>query len=94
MKDSDIYVEEIAFHRNGVSGNGFVLIKFKFKEEGIKKPITMLGTLFEEDGNCAVIQIDNIERQGIKFLDNSWRGDYFESTLRKKIEEHNKWMNT
>lgn len=83
----DIQIQEASFHRNGISGLGFYAIRFLFKPEDSEKPENFLATLFDEPGACAVFSLDRIETQGVGFaMGNSWRGDHFESELRKRIE--------
>lgn len=79
---------EIDFHRNGVSGESFYAVLFKYKAN--KGEETFLASVFEESGYCSVISLDRIEKYGIRFGNNSWRGDHFETDLRKAIEEYRK----
>ncbi len=82
----NIKIKEYSYHRNGVSGNGFYVIIFLHKPDDQEKEETFLATLFEEHGSCAVISLDRIKAYGISFAKgNSWRGDYFEDSLRKMI---------
>ncbi len=84
----ELDIQEIAYHRNGISGLGFHAIRFRWQPEGAKNKENFLGILFEEEGSCAVIGLDRIESQGVEFAKgNSWRGDYFEPELRKAILE-------
>jgi len=83
-----IKVQEKAFHRNGISGLGFCVIRFQWIPEDCDKEENFLAILFDEPGACAVIGLDRIEEQGIAFAKgNSWRGDHFEAELRKAIKE-------
>lgn len=81
-----LQVQELAYHRNGVSGEGFYVIRFLFNpdDEGIEN---FLAVVFDTPGQCAVIGLDRISTQGVKFAGgNSWRGDWFESELREAIK--------
>ncbi len=100
-----ITIQEVAFHRNGIGGQGFYAIRFlqdveqsaDWEKAGIKPPeaapkkiknAKWLAILFDEPGQCAVVCLDLMETCGVKFAGgNSWRGDWFESTLRKAIED-------
>jgi hypothetical protein len=74
----------VAYHRNGVCGNGFTVCIFKWKD-GVKNR-RMVATLFEEEGSCAVFDLDELNKENIAFAKgNSWRGDEFEPQLRKMI---------
>lgn len=95
-------IEEIAWHRNGVSGEGFHVIRFiaeveeNSQEEAkiwggpAEEPVKdahWLAILFDAPGQCAVICLDLIPTRGVKFAGgNSWRGDHYEPELRQAIE--------
>ena len=75
-------IKEIAYHRNGVGGNGFHVVTFK--ERGYPK---MVAVVFEERGNVAAFDRELLSQGVIKFGVNSWRGaDEFEKELRAAIE--------
>ncbi len=91
-------VQEVAFHRNGVGGNGFYAVLFTSDIEAVtdtrwgnplspgKPGARFLATVFDEPGSCAVICLDLIESVGVKFAGgNSWRGDQYEPELREAI---------
>ena len=75
-----IKIHAIEYHRNGVAGNGFHAILFTCPEHG-----NFLATVFPEKGQCAVINTDLLITNGVKLGINSWRGDWFETELRKAI---------
>ena len=91
-----IEIEEVAYHRNGVCGEGFHLVKFIDSVEG-----PMLGVLFAPDydeegesvglrgsnGRCAIMQRDKLNDGVIAFLENSWRGDHWEDVLRDACKD-------
>ena len=71
-----------AHHRNGIGGAPFAVILFEDAEaEGSRK----VAILFEQDGQCAVLDVDKLAQGDIAFGSNSWRGDHFEQSLRKAI---------
>ena len=89
-----IEIEEVAYHRNGICGEGFHLVKFTDSVEG-----PMLGVLFAPDydedgynpksnGRCAIMQRDKLKDDVIAFMANSWRGDHWEDVLRQAIKDH------
>ena len=81
-----IKVKEIAYHRNGICGEGFHVVTFTQAEYG--QTHNMLGILFEGSGRCAVLDVDQTAAGNIAFANgNSWRGDHFEDDLRKAITE-------
>lgn len=83
-----IKITEASFHRNGIGGLGFYAILFEWQADDSYKPEKFLATLFDEAGACAVIGLDRIEKMGVRFAQgNSWRGDHFESELRKQLKD-------
>lgn len=90
IKRKDINIQEIAFHRNSISGSPFYVIRFRWKPVDMDVEENFLATLFEQMGTCAVIGLDRLNTQGVKFAaGNSWRGDHFEPALRFAIEQWN-----
>ena len=83
---SNLVIEEIAYHRNGVSGVGFHVVKFSEPSEERQ----MLAVLFDTDewGHVAVFDRKLLGRDIIKFGENSWRGDHYEKELRQAIAAH------
>jgi hypothetical protein len=77
-----ITIQQIEHHRNGVAGEPFDVVKFK---EGRRK---MLGVVFDDERYVAVFDRDLLAQDVITFGVNSWRGDDYESELRKAIESH------
>lgn len=71
---------DIDFHRNGVCGAPFDVVLFE--DEGDNRKV---GIIFEQKGHCAVLAVDKLAAGDIGFGSNSWRGDLYESDLRKEI---------
>jgi hypothetical protein len=92
-----IQVKEIAYHRNGVAGEGFHVVRFSFTEGGMPHPNlvgaviggkfhNMVGIVFDGGGRVAVLDADLTAAGNIAFaMGNSWRGDQFEDDLRDAI---------
>jgi len=96
----NLIIEEIAHHRNGVSGESFDVIKFVCPENG-----NMIGIVFDLNwihdhktqtarqqtwnGRVAVLNRDLLAEGNIRFGENSWRGDHYEQDLRDAIQK--KW---
>jgi len=75
--DNKIKILDVAYHRNGVCGAGFTVVIFE--EEGR----TMLATIFEAKGHCAVYDIEKLAKKDIAFgMGNSWSGYVYEEKLR------------
>jgi hypothetical protein len=47
----------------------------------------MLGILFDAKHHCAVLDREKLAARDIAFGSNSWRGDEYESWLRKEVEK-------
>ena len=77
----------IARHRNGVSGSPFDAIIFRDIGSGDS---IKLGIVIDEPSYCAVLDIAKLAKHDIAFGSNSWRGDEYESALRKVIAEREK----
>ena len=79
-------VLSVAYHRNGVGGNGFYVVLFK--EGRGKKASRKVGVVFCERGNVAVFDVDLLAAENIKFGENSWRGDDYEPELRQAVYDY------
>jgi hypothetical protein len=79
-------IQEIQFHRNGVSGSGFHAVRFDVVSGPDGERGSFLATVFEGPGDIAVINLDRIAEYGVG-LGNKWRGDYYESTIRAAIKQ-------
>ena len=77
-----INVLKVAHHRNGVFGNSFHVVLFKY-EKTLK-----VGIVFEEPGNVAVLDVGLLNKSVIESGENSWRGDLFEGALRNACDEY------
>jgi len=75
-------IEEIDYHRNGVAGASFHVVKFR---EGRRK---MLGVVFSAEMHIAVFDRDLLAQDCVTFGVNSWRGDDYDSRLREAIKAH------
>lgn len=82
MQLSNIRIE---YHRNGISGEPFYACLFDCIESGEER--RMMAVVFSEDSHCAVLDVDLLAQGNIVFGENSWRGDRYESLLRKAIKE-------
>lgn len=78
----NIKIKQIDYHRNGTRANGFHAVLFSWEKQNF------LATVFDGEGDCAVICLDMIATSGVSHGSNSWRGDDFEDALRKAIKDH------
>jgi hypothetical protein len=67
---------DVAHHRNGVCGEPFTVVIFTDAEY----PGRMVATLFEEQGYCAVYNIEELNKGNI-VQGNRWRGDRYQAAL-------------
>jgi len=73
---------EAFYHRNGVSGAPFHVGTFT---EGKRK---MFFVLFDKPAHCAVFNYTLLKEGELAFGKNSWRGDDYEPSIRKILEEN------
>lgn len=86
----------IDYHRNGISGVGFSVVRFTMKEEDKRSPTTMIGIVFsltepeKWNGYCAILRASDITEGTLRMHEDgaAWRGDHFESDLRKALERY------
>ena len=70
----------VAHHRNGVCGAPFDVA---IVHDGETKKVVIL---FEEKYVCAVLDIDMLSQDNIRFGENSWRGDQYDGAFREKVK--------
>lgn len=91
-------LKTLAYHRNGVNGDGFWAVAFTWRG-GLKKPLDMVATVFESNehdglevhpctGRLAVLDAGLASRGVVSTRFNGWRGDDFEPQLRQWIAQH------
>ena len=83
-----IKTQEVAYHRNGIGGDGFYVVRFTTSGDSETRGRPMLGILFDEPGAVAVLDIGLLADGVIAFTKNSWRGaDSFGAALRRAINK-------
>jgi len=86
-----ITIQEYSWHRNGICGASFCAVRFRWNPGYGTGKERFVATLFDEPGHCAVLSVDRLETHGVAFAEgNSWRGDEFETRLRRLIEKAEK----
>ena len=85
-------LETIAYHRNGVCGEGFYVLTFKDKVDGYHH--NMMAVVFHSQERpfnpaVAVFDRDLIAKGDISFGSNSWRGDHWADWCYAEIDRHN-----
>jgi len=90
LDNSYLKVKKFDHHRNGISGLGFYVVIFDWNEPG-EKQTNMTAFVFDEQGAIAITKNSELIKHNIEMNNgNSWRGDYFESAIRKFIKKTNK----
>jgi hypothetical protein len=88
-----LVVEQIAYHRNGMCGAPFHAVTFTHRVPGEAEDRPMIAVVFQAPGHVAVFDrarlgLGFVEFGGIDDDRNSWRGDRFETDLRRAIAAH------
>lgn len=61
-----ITVKQIAYHRNGVMGEGFHIVLFSWRDDD-KKLRNMMATVFDSAGRIAVLDVDETQKGNVAF---------------------------
>src|SRR5574343_542913 len=77
-------VKDVAWHRNGISGEPFAVVLFTHEGNRIPEDL-MVGIVFQSEGHVAVFNVARLAQGDIKFASNSYRGDRFERELREAV---------
>ncbi len=98
-RNIEVKVEEVDYHRNGIGGEGFHIIKFQSRDDGEGEFQDMIGIVFEEAMTTAVFNRRLLGNGEIRFMHNSFRGDVFDLHLRRgitawKIEQDHEFNQT
>jgi hypothetical protein len=81
-------IQDVTYHRNGCSGEGFWTVRFTFTDEDNTTPMRMLATVFNaEDRSAMQVAIVSIEDCAQADKVRGWRGDYFAGDMYDVIDE-------
>jgi hypothetical protein len=89
-------VVQVAYHRNGVGGEGFHAVVFEIVPElssryytRSKARQTLVASVFEGRGQVAIFNVAKLSDPtiGVAFGENAWRGDLYEKELRAAIRK-------
>ena len=81
-------IQDAARHRNGVGGAPFYVALFTDERDEDVEGKQMIGITFPEyDMATAVFDLELLSQGVIAFMENSFRGDYFDAELRRKAEK-------
>lgn len=88
MPAQKILPQEVTYHRNGIGGIGFHVVRFQWYDPDIRDSRNMIATVFPDEGACAVLDVEQTAQGNVAFaMGNSWRGDNFEPAIRQAIED-------
>lgn len=97
MKRRIAKVVQVAYHRNGVGGEGFHAVIFEIVPElsssyytrSKKARQTLVASVFEGRGQVAIFDVSKLSDPtiGVAFGENAWRGDHYEAELRAAIRK-------
>jgi hypothetical protein len=79
-------IKTVERHRNGVAGSPFDIVTFD--ERNGRKWDRKVAILFADKWNIAVLNVDLLAAENVKFGENSWRGDNYENEMRQAVKEH------
>ena len=89
-EESKLTIEEVDYHRNGIGGIGFHIVKFLDHANG-----PMVAIIFPEPGAVAVFNRDRLKEDDTRFFYNSWRGDVYEPYMREALKDNERrWHET
>lgn len=74
-----VRIEDIAYHRNGIVGEGFHVVLFRENRD------RRVAIVFDGRGRVAVLDRALLADGVIAAGENSWRGDSYEAGLREAI---------
>jgi hypothetical protein len=77
--DTNIKIDGVEFQRNGIGGQPFYQVFFRYSEKGMEER-KLIGVLTGNKTYCFVIDPSDIQ--------NHWRGDNFERELRDAVINH------
>ena len=81
MSLDNLQIIDADYHRNGVAGIPFNVALVDDPDEGDVKVVIM----FEEQYYTAVLSLDKLINEDIKFGSNSHRGDKYDDALRGEL---------
>lgn len=84
MRNGEQKLVSLQYHRNGVSEAGFYVAIIKEKEEGCAEREMLV---IQTDDTCLAFDLKLLDERNIKFMENSWRGDYYRDIMKKHISE-------
>jgi hypothetical protein len=84
-------LEQIAYHRNGITGCGFFVVTFTDRTDRPHQPMiaVVFNTDYADDGCLtAVLNREKTSAGAIASFGNAYRGDYYDGWLREQIKTY------
>ncbi len=85
IKPELLQIIDLDHHRNGIGGMPFKVALVDDANESDVKLVIM----FEAEGHTAVLSLNKLIDEDVKFGSNSYRGDIYEGILRPEFWEEN-----
>jgi hypothetical protein len=73
----------VSYHRNGIDGNGFHVVLFDTLIDNETRH--MVATVFEGQGNIAILDVSLLAAGVYGFAENSWLYESFEKDLYEAV---------
>lgn len=85
----ELNVKDIDYHRNGISGQGFHVVVFDYKDEEGKTEEMVGITFVKDDKYTAILRRSDVNNGTIRMHRDgaAFRGDHFHDALWKAIEK-------
>lgn len=77
----------IAYHRNGITGEGFHVVLFKARERG-EPTRNMVAIAFNDPEQIAILDADMTAAGNVTFGENSWRHEHYADAILGWIAEY------
>lgn len=75
----NIKLKSIAYHRNGIAGEGFHVVLFSARVT--TKWRNMVATAFDGEGRIAILDVDMAAAGNVTFGENSWRYEHYADAI-------------
>jgi hypothetical protein len=83
-------VHNVAYHRNGIGGEGFYIVLFQDTEHNPDGRMVAIHFPHDQDIYTAILDIDQLAAGNIAFAEgNSWHGDYYHPFMTEVIRHYN-----
>lgn len=85
-------LKALAYHRNGICGEGFHVALFTTRIDGKNRNMVAITFGVEDDRSAcrtAVLDVDMLSAGNVRFGENSWRGDHWHDWMCDQVKAAN-----